>query len=144
MKHYLMLLTAALAIALSLIVSDVARADTSQRVNTTTLTNIVHRAQAAIWDHNIRKARAFKTTCAFRDPHGSTPHRYGGAWLCVHRVYRHSNFTGRLATIRLTTLMVPRYNGGLYEDGSGWAAYPTGDSKRRPRSVYMNVIRISP
>ena len=144
MHRYFQLAIAACLLA-GLVIVPAVKADTSQRVNTTTLTAVVHGAQTKIWLHNVRHAHSTSTTCQFKDVRGEVPHRFGTAWTCLTRVYRYSNRTGRLATVKTRTLLGPRYEGGLYEDGSGWRPYPKEPlSKRRARSVYMNVIWVHP
>jgi hypothetical protein len=145
MNHYLKLLVAAALLVLLVTCVPAAHADTSQRVNTTTLTHVVHKAQTEIWLHNIRKAHGSRTTCTFADYKGTAPHAFGTVRSCITRIYRHSDYTGRLATIKVKILMVPRYQRVLYEDGSGWEDYPIQpQDKHRKRSVYMNVIWVHP
>ena len=132
-----------IALAALLAVPGVASA-TSQRVNTTVATHAVATAQNAIWLHNVHKAHGTRTSCAFHDVVGQLPHRTGLVWVCTTRVYRHSDYTGRLATIKFSLLMVPRYTAqGYFEDGSGWVVYPKQPRDRQRRSIYMNVLRVT-
>lgn len=142
-----LILIAALAFLIIAALIGANRADaaaTSQRVNTTVLTHAVSQAQTTIWLHNIHKARSTRTNCAFHNYVGVAPHAFGDVWVCTTRIYRHSDHTGRLATVRLKILMVPRYpDGRYYEDGSGWAIYPLQPHETKRRSVYMNVLRVT-
>lgn len=122
----------AAAVLLGLVWTDRASAAVNTRVVTGRATDIVFRAERAVWRHNLPRARSFKIRCNFTDVRGSGRARTGKPTDCTFRAYRHTNYVGRIFLLTLDLTVTIRQPDVSFEDGSIWATYSAG------RSLHMN------